>query len=615
MPRRHETTPPWGKKRKHDNDDRKRLRIDTIHQPHHRPTPWAKHSDPLSPTSLATPPKRHANESKLQQAEKAMFDWTQSDRPVEESLTHMRRIVDLCQDEPSWSGDKNWKQIIASYHACGAAQDAIQDLRDAREPFWTQTRIRHASTTLGTPRALADSIRTMVAESERANGHYLDRELRDQLMKAVERVFPCTQPVILIPDSTFPSPAAEDALVDAVHQQTQPSVAPVAHMAKPYVPSMLPPPPPPPSIAPPDPRLATRPPGWAPSLNRDVKLQSDALVEPPDSRKSSAATLVISSPILPPESPEPSQVTKPKRPVRFVPEAAKSVNPEHSHSNSSSPSLSKAAALPIQFKIATGSNSAPVKRPRFGSDSDIAIRSAENTSPDRRTSLPPNSTVQAPTGPRSLPSFQAKITPKEPLRDTREHRRAILRACDDNNVPAQDATPCPDDDRAWLLHFRDHLNMQSSLGKTIFVRDILVPVLTHAPGQSFQTFAFKTPFSLTNPKSGIDISKVGDDIINAIARVFAPHKFILQKQKGSRGGFKLKWLVVFEEALERENFTLNVTIGARREGFDFFALPEDAPACWVCLGSGHCAARCAFTDIVVLPYRDGQYLSSTPQMK
>ncbi|KAI5201814.1 hypothetical protein E4T39_04980 [Aureobasidium subglaciale] len=551
--------------------------------------------------------KRHVNENKLQQAAKAMFDWTQSDRPVEESLVHMRRIVDLCQDEASWLGDKNWNQIIASYHACGATQDAIQDLRDAREPFWTQTRVRHASTTLGTPRALADSMRTMVAESERANGHYLAREVKDQLMKAVERVFPRTQPVILIPDSTFPSPAPEDAKVHTLNHQSRPSVAPIAQMTKTNLPPMLPPPPP---LLPPDPRLATRPPGWAPSLDRDVRLQSDALTEAPDSGKSSAATLTISSPIQPPGSPELSQVTKPKRPSRLIPEAAKTANPERSHSSPSSPSVSKSAALPIQFKIATGSNSAPVKRPRSGFDTEVARASTGNVfapprSPSHRKSSPPSSTIQAPTGPRSLPTFQAKIIPREPLKDTYEHRRDILRACDSSSIRAQDAAPCPTDNRTWLLYFRDVLDMKHALGRTIVVREILVPVLTYAPGQSFQTFAFKI---LTDLKAEIDI-------IKAIARTFKPQKFILLKQKTWRGKYMPKWLVVFEQAIERENFTLDITIGGLREPFDFFALPKESGACWVCLKQGHHAGRCTWTDIFKLPYYDSQYLSFTPQLK
>jgi hypothetical protein len=65
----------------------------------------------------------------------------------------MERIVHVCQDEASWSGDKRWDKVVAVYKSCGASPDAVQDLKDAREPFWTQSRVKHASTTLATLRA------------------------------------------------------------------------------------------------------------------------------------------------------------------------------------------------------------------------------------------------------------------------------------------------------------------------------------------------------------------------------------------------------------------------------------------------------------------------------
>ncbi|KAG9661084.1 hypothetical protein KCU95_g7635, partial [Aureobasidium melanogenum] len=428
MPTRYKITPPWGKKRKREpsisSDSTKQSTAPPSpppleaqdsknpsmedHDPRRRPTPWAKHSDPLSPSSLA------CDHDDLQQAAKDMFDWTRSDRPIEESLAHMEHMVEICQDEASWSGEKRWKQVIVAYRSCGASADAVQDLKDAREPFWTQCRVKHASATIATPRALADSIRTMLAESERSNGHYLDRDIKDSLIMAVEHVFPRTQPRILIPDS----PERPVCHLD----QRQVSVAPVAQMLKIDTPSShqtsIRAAPQQAAIAPLDPRLASRPTSWAPAA--ETKPRADSLADSSSFRKSSAAT--ISSPLNPSQpSPlpnlEPSQVIKPKRPSRFAPEA------HVQHAIPPSPSASpKLPTAPIQFSIATGPNQASLKRPRLDLDIDFPHKRSNNVFSTslslerRRSSSAVNANIQPPTGPRSLPLFQAKIVvPQEPL--------------------------------------------------------------------------------------------------------------------------------------------------------------------------------------------------------
>ncbi|CAD0108141.1 unnamed protein product [Aureobasidium uvarum] len=580
--------------------------------PHRRPTPWTKHSDPLSPSSLA-PLVR--GDDDLQQAAKDMFGWTQSDRPIEESIGHMKRIVDLCQDEASWSGNKRWKQVIATYKSCRATTDAVQDLLDAREPFWTQSRVKHASTTLATPRALADSIRIMVAESERANGHYLDREARHQLMQAVERVFPHTQPVILVPDSP-------DQPVSASTTHHQLPVAPVAQMTKIDKPSPVPAAPQQTLSATLDPRLASRLPGWAPPTSeKDMKSRTDSVADSPSSRKSSAATLVISSPQQPPlNSLVPdmnlSQVIKPTRPSRFVPGddlAQHAILP----SPSASPSL---VTAPIQFNIATGSNQAPLhKRPRLSINSDVKnpVKPVNNVfSPppsERRGSSALSTTIQPPTGPRSLPLFQAKIMPKgfqgrKPL-----SKKEILEACDYNRVSAQDVTLCPSDYSTWLLHFKTFNDLQASLGKITILRGISIPVLTYAPGRSFQVFGIAEKSSFITPQ-------VEMDMISTIARTFHPRTFIMRRQKRQQYNARLmtKWLVVFEEPLDRENIILDMKINGIRETLELFGMDcsEEVKHCWVCLGTDHHAPSCAnFTEVVKLPHNDRQYLWKTPQLK
>ena len=441
MPQRHETTPPWGKKRKRelssspspppddfvprDYEEIKRLKTEDEARP-----PWSRHSDPLSPSSLSSSAAwRSSKNDDLTKAVKTMFDWTRSDEPVEESILHMKRIVNLCQDEAS--GVKKWKTVIATYQSLGATSEDVIDLIEAREPFWTQTRVRHVSTTIATPRALADSIRSMVEESERKNGRYLDRELKDQLMKAVDRVFPRAPPVLLNAQSPSFAPAGPSAPApapslsghgvvsdkDPASRQYQ---APVAQMARnnESAPASLPPA----SsvghqeahLAPPtDPRLMSRRPGWAPSSDSDSKPRAASLSKPRtdsltelSSRKSSAATLVLASPAEPSQtvqhpphkrpslhkgssqhlrspSPEPSQVIKPKRPTRWATEAVKPVGIEplrdqRPPSPSASPTSATTAALPIQFRLATGSNSAPLRpRPHLGLDVEVARKTID----------------------------------------------------------------------------------------------------------------------------------------------------------------------------------------------------------------------------------------------
>ncbi|CAD0101415.1 unnamed protein product [Aureobasidium mustum] len=632
MPTRYETTPPWGKKRKREpstssnstnkstsppplppsEQDSKHLSMEN-HDPRRRPTPWAKHSDPLSPSSLAS------DHDDLQQAARDMFDWTRSDRPIEESLAHMERIVQVCQDEASWSGDKRWKQVIATYRSYGASADAVQDLKDAREPFWTQCRVKHASSTIATPRALADSIRTMLAESERVNGHYLDRDIKDELVKAVERVFPRIQPRILIPDSP-------ERPVSGFDQPQVPiplaaPVAPVAQMLKIDTSSNRTPVPAAPDqalSAPLDPRLASRLPCWA--LASETKPRADSLAGSSSSRKSSAATFVISSPpsqLSPLPNPEPSQVIKPNRPSRFAPGVAESTNKHVQHAVPPSPSASpKPPTGPIQFNIATGSNQAPLKRPRLDLDVNLPPRPHSNvfstpSSPNRRRSSTFNPSVQPPTGPRSLPLFQAKIIPKGPLLDKTRQKRSILEACDYNKIPAQDATPCPSDDRTWILHFRDLRDLQTSLGKMTILHDISIPVLTYAPGQSFQVFGIVEKPSFITPNVELDI-------INTVARTFRPAKFIMHRQKSHPNPrLTRRWLVIFEQPVDRDSFTLNLKINGYRETLDFsgLACSQDKNRCWVCNRDNHLAHECEFTDAVNLPHQDSQYLSTTPQLR
>jgi hypothetical protein len=608
MAMRYDKTPPWGKKRKREpspssnssdqstspppanHQDDKHLHA-ASHDPQRRPTPWAKYSDPLSPSSLAplSETDQAGDDDDLRRAAKDMFDWTRSDRPAEESLSHMEHIVHVCQDEASWSGDKRWNKVVAAYKSCGASPDAVHDLKDAREPFWTQCRVKHASTTLATPKALADSIRTMLAESERVNGHYLGREAKNYLIKAVERLFPRTQRKIWTLDGA-PKPSHSES-----PRQNPVLVAPVAHMIKndnpspqslvSTAPQQAPP-------APSDPRLVSRPPRWAAASDRETKPRADYLADPASSRKSSAATLTIQSPLQSAHaSPRPSS------------ESSHLVKPTHA---------------PIQFNLATGLNRVPPKRPRLELDVSSSRKPTDSvfstpSSPERRGSSALGNNFQPPTGPRSLPRFQAKIIPKEPLGNEAKQKQQILQACDHSRIPAQDANPCSSDHRTWILHFKDLRDLQTSLGKPIFLHDISTPVLTHAPYQSFQVFGIvEKPSFLTQ--------QVETEIIKAIARTLHPAKFILRRQDSQNRNLKytLKWIVVFEEPLALENLILDVKINERRDVFEFFGLEcsGEVKRCWVCSGTGHFAPSCAdYTEVVKLPYRDSHYLWKTPQLK
>lgn len=213
-----------------------------------------------------------------------------------------------------------------------------------------------------------------------------------------------------------------------------------------------------------------------------------------------------------------------------------------------------------------------------------------------------------PTGPHSVPQHYAKFILQEHLRDTHEQRRNILIACDHSNIPVQDAIPCPSDDKAWLLYFRTVEDLHSSLGRFAIVRNVPIPVLTYAPGRSFQIFAIRAPKPLSKQKGEIDT-------INAVARTFRTQKFVIQRQKKWRDGVKPKWIVVFEEPLNRDSFVVDMTISGRREPLNFFALASDATRCWVCLGEAHRTFRCHFAQNIKVPHRDSQYLSSTPTIK
>ena len=631
MPARYDTTPPWGKKRKREPstsdssrsplpaepEDNRCLQA-ASNEPHRRPTPWAKYSDPLSPSSLAPPSEMDqagGGDDDLQQAAKAMFDWTRSDRPAEESLAHMERIVNLCQDEASWSGDKRWNKVVAAYKSYGATPDAVHDLQDAREPFWTQSRVKHASTTLATPKALADSIRTMLAESENLHGHYLDMEARNHLVKAVDRVFPPTRPKILIPEDS------PNQHISGFARQNRVSVAPVAQMIKTNNPL-------PQQLvstatrqAPSAPSDLSRPPGWAPRLEKNTKPRADSLADSINSRKSSAATLIISSPLQsslksPTLNTESSEVVRPKRPSRFAPTAIESSNDRAHHIIP--PTASKLATVPIQFKIATGANEAPLKRPRLETDVDLPRKHPDNvfstpSSPKSRRSSALATNLQPPSGPRSVPRFLAKIIPKEPLEDKAKQKQEILQACDYNQIPAQDATSCPSDRRTWILHFQDLRDLQSSLGKMVCLRDISTPVLTYAPNQSFQVFGILEKSSFLTPQVEIDI-------IKTIARTLHPAKFIMHRQKKqqTKARSTQKWVVVFEEPLDRDNFTLDLKVDGSRETLEFFGLDcsEEMKRCWVCSGSGHLTPACTrYMEWVKLPYSDSHYLWKTPQLK
>jgi hypothetical protein len=624
-------TPPWGKKRKREpstssnstsrssssppeeHEDNEHLQV-ASHDASRRPTPWAKYSDPLSPSSLAPLPDKDqaGDDNDLRRAAKDMFDWTQSDRPAEESLGHMERIVHVCQDEASWSGDKRWDKVVAAYKSCGASPDAVQDLKDAREPFWTQSRVKHASTTLATPKALADSMRTMLAESERANGHYLDRDAKDQLIKAVERVFPRTQRSIWVPDD---SPMHQ---VSHSPRQNQGSVAPVAPMVKndDHPPQALASTAPQQALSvPPVPRLASKPPGWAPNLAKGTKPRVDSLADASSSRKSSAATLIISGPLhISTDLPTPknciSPVVTPKRRSRL--------GPEVNEPASTGTTLTKLITAPIHFKIATSPDQAPLKRPRLSLDPVPSREPTEDvfstllSSESRRSSIL-STNIQPPTGPRSVPRFQAKIIPKEPLEDEAKQKQEILKACDYNKIPAQDATSCPSDHRTWILHFRDLKDLQASLGKMIVLRHISTPVLTYVPNQSFQVFGIVEKPSFLTPKVEIEM-------IKTMARTLHPAKFVLLRQKSQHCNARStrRWVVVFEEPLDRENFTLDMVVDLRRETVELFGLDcsGEVKRCWVCLEQGHLVSSCGKNiEWVKPPYNDSHYLWKTPELK
>jgi hypothetical protein len=400
-------------------------------------------------------------------------------------------------------------------------------------------------------------------------------------------------------------------------RQTQVSVAPIAPMVKndtspcqalastapqqaPSVPPVL--------------RLASKPPGWAPGLVKGTKPRIDSLADVSSSRKSSAATLIISSPLqISTDSPTPkncmSPVVTPKCRSRFGPEINEPA------STGTTPTVpvgpTKLVTVPIHFKIVTSSNQAPLKRPRLNIDPVLSREPADDVfstllSSESRRSSTLSTNVQPPTGPRSVPRFQAKIVPKEPLEDEAKQKQEILKACDYNKIPAQYATSCPSDYRTWILHFRDLKDLQASLGKMIVLREISTPVLTYAPSQSFQVFGIVEKPSFLTPKVEIEM-------IKTMARTLHPAKFVLLRQKSQHCNARStrRWVVVFGEPLDRENFTLDMVVDSRRERFEFFGLDcsGEVKHCWVCLEQGHLVSSCGkSTEWVKLPYNDSHYL-------
>lgn len=147
----------------------------------------------------------------------------------------------------------------------------------------------------------------------------------------------------------------------------------------------------------------------------------------------------------------------------------------------------------------------------------------------------------------------------------------------------------------------------------IVLRDISTPVLTHAPNQSFQVFAV-----VENPS--LFTLKVETEIIKAISRTLHPVKFNLRRQKSQQYNTKStrKWIMVFEQPLDRDNFTLDIKVDGYRETLEFFGLDcsEKVKHCWVCSGFGHLAPFCAnYTEVVKLLHNDSHYLQHTLQPK
>jgi len=314
------------------------LEFGAIDEPPQRPTPGTKRSDFPSSGSIAllskpTPP----NDDELGRPTKDMFDSTQPYLSMEHSLGVLQGTVELGQDESSCSSSKNWARIISAYQTCRATPETPQEIKGAHEPFRTQARVRHASTALNTPRVLADSIRIMVAQSEKVNGQYLDSDVRERLLEAVEGVFPCIRPVALTPDCNSECPDREKTCLFV-----SASVAPVAKMVRDDIlesselpldsprlshQGSIPSPFQEISTVPKDPRLASRPPGWQSSSARNAV-------------DSVGAGLLRTQPTSPSAPPQP----------------------------------------PIQFTIATCSNLEPLERPDIGLDIGNLPKSNGNVS-------------------------------------------------------------------------------------------------------------------------------------------------------------------------------------------------------------------------------------------
>ena len=85
---------------------------------------------------------------------------------------------------------------------------------------------------------------------------------------------------------------------------------------------------------------------------------------------------------------------------------------------------------------------------------------------------------------------------------------------------------------------------------------------------------------------------------------------------GSRKYKFLKWLVIFEEPLDRENFNLDVTTAGFRDTLEFFGLSssDDFQRCWVCSNGNHVTAYCSFLESIEPPHGHDQFLTTIPRL-
>lgn len=652
----HASTPPWAKKRKREESPCSSSDASEPVEPQwkrwttskHAQAPWVKRNDPLSPSSLATLSKAGRNDE-LDQAVIDMFNWTRSDLADELFGQYMERIVGLCQDEPP--GAKSWRRVVARYQALGAGREEIADLEQAREPLWTRTRLRHTSNTLATPTAVADAIRTLVTESENINGPVLDVKVKRQLMSILDQMHSSAPRLSSTGNQVQPQKVdiqPEAAKADMAIQLSSAFQAPVAQMVTPKVrvdstscpskvhtdSSKLPASP---HIArgykspispesqcdsttqhPPPLDNANKAPHRFPFDGAD---KSSSLPESPTSSKTSSlmksSSLSRQSSFSQQPAASTSQAIESRRPSVFA-EAAKSLSrfdlecSSKPLSPSESPNTTKP---PVHFTIANNqADVQPTQRPRLEVDSKTLHKSAENVlatpssaTPDRRTSSSSQLSAKpplAPTGPRRLPLFQAKIMPLQSSLSESEQREEILRACDKANVPAQHATPCPSDKQAWLLQFANVDDMRASLGTDLVLDKATVQILSRAQKPTYQVFrAFSSYFPSVNA--------AGTEIIAAVARHYPSHKFSLQGQTDTSTK-RRKWVLVFETPVEQDTFNVFATIARGKEALEFCALAPRAARCFVCNRFGHEVTRCSFISRVAPEHRHPQYLERVP---